>query len=147
MIENEICPPSESVRSLTVHPGDIEALRRAITVCGHAVLANRVLAVAPKMFLLTLKRKEGALGDRGIRINAVAPGDAETDMSNFTRTESGRSHALGMQTLKQRLAQPDDIGGVVALLVSEGSPLDHRRHHPRQRRLETLKGTSSAAPS
>ena len=31
---------------------------------------------------------------------------------------NGRNSALGMQTLK-RIAQPDDIGGVVAFLVSE----------------------------
>jgi hypothetical protein len=142
MIENEILPAIGERTAAAVHAGNIEALRRAITVRGHAVRANRVLAVASKMFSLTLKRKEGALGDRGIRINAVAPGAVETDMPNFTRTESG----LGMQTLKQRLALPDDSGGG-AFLVSEGSPLDHRRHHPRRRRLETLKGTSWPAPS
>ena len=58
------------------------------------------------------------LGARGIRVNAVAPGVVETDMSNFTKTENGRNFALGMQALK-RIAQPDDIGGVVAFLASE----------------------------
>jgi 3-oxoacyl-[acyl-carrier protein] reductase len=58
------------------------------------------------------------LGGRGIRVNAVAPGVVETDMSNFTKTENGRTFALGMQALK-RIAQPDDIGGVVAFLASE----------------------------
>ena len=58
------------------------------------------------------------LGARGIRVNAVAPGVVETDMSNFTKTENGRNFALGMQALK-RIAQPDDISGVVAFLASE----------------------------
>jgi NAD(P)-dependent dehydrogenase (short-subunit alcohol dehydrogenase family) len=39
-------------------------------------------------------------------------------MSNFAKTEAGRDFTLGMQALK-RLAQPDDIGGVVAFLASE----------------------------
>jgi NAD(P)-dependent dehydrogenase (short-subunit alcohol dehydrogenase family) len=39
-------------------------------------------------------------------------------MSNFTKTENGRNFALGMQALK-RIAQPDDIGDVVAFLASE----------------------------
>jgi len=59
-----------------------------------------------------------ALGPRGIRVNAVAPGVVETDMSSFTKTDAGRDLALGMQALK-RLAQPDDIGGVVAFLASD----------------------------
>ena len=45
-------------------------------------------------------------------------GVVETDMSKFTKTEVGRDFALGMRALK-RLAQPDDIGGVVAFLASE----------------------------
>ncbi len=58
------------------------------------------------------------LGPRGIRVNAVAPGIVETDMSNFAKTDEGRAYALGIQALK-RLAQPDDIGGVVAFLASD----------------------------
>jgi 3-oxoacyl-[acyl-carrier protein] reductase len=58
------------------------------------------------------------LGARGIRVNAVAPGVVQTDMSNFTKTEAGRDYTLGMQALK-RLAEPDDIGGVVAFLASD----------------------------
>ena len=52
-----------------------------------------------------------ALGERGIRVNAVAPGVVETDMSNFTKTDAGRAATLAMQALK-RVAQPEDIGGV-----------------------------------
>jgi len=59
-----------------------------------------------------------ALGERGIRVNAVAPGVVETAMSNFAKTESGRNLTLGMQALK-RVAQPDDIGGLVAFLASD----------------------------
>jgi len=59
-----------------------------------------------------------ALGERGIRVNAVAPGVVETDMSSFAKTDVGRDLTLGMQALK-RVAQPDDIGGVVAFLASD----------------------------
>jgi 3-oxoacyl-[acyl-carrier protein] reductase len=59
-----------------------------------------------------------ALGARGIRVNAVAPGVVETDMSNFTKTEAGREATLGMQALK-RVARPDDIAPVVAFLASD----------------------------
>ncbi|MFM0714884.1 SDR family oxidoreductase [Paraburkholderia strydomiana] len=61
-----------------------------------------------------------ALGERGIRVNAVAPGVVETDMSNFTKTDEGRAATLGMQALK-RLAQPDEIGDAVAFLASDAA--------------------------
>ena len=59
-----------------------------------------------------------ALGPRGIRVNAVAPGIVATDMSNFAKTAEGREYAMGIQALK-RVAQPDDIGGVIAFLASD----------------------------
>jgi 3-oxoacyl-[acyl-carrier protein] reductase len=65
-----------------------------------------------------VKHFAAALGPRGIRVNAVAPGVVETEMSNFTKTEAGREVTLGMQALK-RIAQPDDIAPVVAFLASD----------------------------
>jgi 3-oxoacyl-[acyl-carrier protein] reductase len=65
-----------------------------------------------------VKHFASLLGERHIRVNAVAPGVVATEMSNFTKTDAGRDLALGMQAFK-RLAQPDDIGGVVAFLASE----------------------------
>jgi NAD(P)-dependent dehydrogenase (short-subunit alcohol dehydrogenase family) len=59
-----------------------------------------------------------ALGPRGIRVNAVAPGVTDTEMSNFAKTEAGRSFILGMQAL-QRIAEPADIASVVPFLASD----------------------------
>jgi 3-oxoacyl-[acyl-carrier protein] reductase len=69
--------------------------------------------------LVTLVRYWAAiLGPRGIRVNAVAPGVIDTDMSNFTKTEAGREAALGMQALK-RIGKPEDVADVVAFLASD----------------------------
>ncbi len=57
-----------------------------------------------------------AFGERGIRVNAVAPGVVATEMSSFAQTEEGRDFTLGMQALK-RVAQPDDIASVIAFLA------------------------------
>jgi NAD(P)-dependent dehydrogenase (short-subunit alcohol dehydrogenase family) len=65
-----------------------------------------------------VKHFAAALGPHGIRVNAVAPGVVQTDMSNFTKTDTGRDFTLSMQALK-RLAEPDDIGGVIAFLASD----------------------------
>ena len=60
------------------------------------------------------------LGPRGIRVNAVAPGVIDTDMSNFTKTEQGRATVMGMQAIK-RIGQPDDVASVVAFLASDAA--------------------------
>jgi NAD(P)-dependent dehydrogenase (short-subunit alcohol dehydrogenase family) len=65
-----------------------------------------------------VKHFASMLGARGIRVNAVAPGVVETDMSSFTKSDAGRDYVFAMQAFK-RLAQPDDIAGVVAFLASE----------------------------
>jgi 3-oxoacyl-[acyl-carrier protein] reductase len=67
-----------------------------------------------------VKHWAAILGSRGIRVNAVAPGVIDTDMSNFTKTEAGREVTLGMQALK-RIGKPEDVADVVAFLASDGS--------------------------
>ena len=67
-----------------------------------------------------VKNWAAILGPRGIRVNAVAPGVIDTDMSNFTKTEAGREVALGIQALK-RLGKPEDVADVVTFLASDGA--------------------------
>jgi 3-oxoacyl-[acyl-carrier protein] reductase len=67
-----------------------------------------------------VKHFAAALGERGVRVNAVAPGVVDTDMSKFARTDAGREFTLGMQAL-QRVAQPDDIAEVIAFLASDAA--------------------------
>jgi 3-oxoacyl-[acyl-carrier protein] reductase len=93
----------------------------ARTVAGNPNLENpSILAYAStKGALETLVMNWAAiLGPRGIRVNAVAPGVIDTDMSNFTKTEAGREVALGMQALK-RIGKPEDVADVVAFLASD----------------------------
>jgi 3-oxoacyl-[acyl-carrier protein] reductase len=88
------------------------------SLAAHASVNNLSAYAATKGAIDTLvKQFAAALGPKGIRVNAVAPGVVETDMSTFTKTEAGRDAALGMQALK-RIAQPDDIADVVAFLAS-----------------------------
>ena len=67
-----------------------------------------------------VKNWAAILGPRDIRVNAVAPGVIDTDMSNFAKTEAGRELTLGMQALK-RIGKPDDVADVVAFLASDAA--------------------------
>jgi 3-oxoacyl-[acyl-carrier protein] reductase len=90
------------------------------SLAAHASVGNRLSAyAATKGATDTLvKHFASALGARGIRVNAVAPGVVETDMSSFAKTEEGRDFTLSMQALK-RMAQPDDIAGAIGFLASD----------------------------
>jgi 3-oxoacyl-[acyl-carrier protein] reductase len=93
----------------------------ARAVVGKPGLDNpSILAYAStKGALETLVRNWAAiLGPQGIRVNAVAPGVIDTDMSNFAKTEAGREVTLGMQALK-RIGKPEDVADVVAFLASD----------------------------
>ena len=95
----------------------------AHAVAGKPDLGNpSILAYAStKGALETLVKHWAAiLGPHGIRVNAVAPGVIDTDMSNFTKTEAGREVTLGMQALK-RIGKPEDVADVVAFVASDGA--------------------------
>jgi NAD(P)-dependent dehydrogenase (short-subunit alcohol dehydrogenase family) len=93
------------------------------TVVGKPGVDNpSILAYASTKGALEVLVKNWAaiLGPSGIRVNAVAPGVIDTDMSNFTKTEAGREVALGMQALK-RLGKPEDVADVVAFVASDAA--------------------------
>jgi NAD(P)-dependent dehydrogenase (short-subunit alcohol dehydrogenase family) len=62
------------------------------------------------------------LGARGIAANTIAPGAIETDFSGGMVRDNPQVNAMvaGFTALG-RAGQPDDIGGVIALLLGEGS--------------------------
>jgi NAD(P)-dependent dehydrogenase (short-subunit alcohol dehydrogenase family) len=89
------------------------------SLAARGAVGNLAAYAATKGAIDTLIRHfAAALGDRGVRVNAVAPGIVATEMSNFAKTEAGRSFALGLQALK-RLAEPDDIARAIAFLASD----------------------------
>ncbi|NRQ43450.1 SDR family oxidoreductase [Rheinheimera sp. YQF-2] len=60
------------------------------------------------------------LGPRGIRVNVLAPGAIATDFGGGTvRDNDSVNQYLASQTALGRVGQADDIGGMVALLLSE----------------------------
>src|SRR3984957_16886015 len=95
----------------------------ALSVVGKPGLENpSILAyAATKGALEALVRNWAAvLGPGGTRVNAVAPGVIDTDLSSVAKTEAGREAALEMQALK-RIGKPEDVADVVAFLASDAA--------------------------
>lgn len=91
------------------------------SLAAHSVVGNLSAYAATKGAIDTLvKHFASALGERGIRVNAVAPGVVPTEMSSFAKTEAGRDFTLGIQALK-RLSTPEDIAAAIAFLASDQS--------------------------
>ena len=56
-----------------------------------------------------------------IRVNAIAPGWVETELTKGAREDAARSEAIVARTPFGRWGKPDDIGGAVVFLCSEGA--------------------------
>ncbi|MFL6725596.1 MAG: SDR family NAD(P)-dependent oxidoreductase [Sphingomicrobium sp.] len=61
------------------------------------------------------------LGERGIRVNAIAPGAIDTEMAaDFVGTDEGKAQVKSIQALK-RVGQPSDIANVAGFLAGPDS--------------------------
>jgi NAD(P)-dependent dehydrogenase (short-subunit alcohol dehydrogenase family) len=62
------------------------------------------------------------LGPRGIAVNAIAPGAIETDFGGGLVRDNEQVNAhIAAQTALGRVGRPDDIGGAIATLLSDGA--------------------------
>jgi 3-oxoacyl-[acyl-carrier protein] reductase len=97
------------------------SVEMALSVIGDAGLAYfEALSSICKRAIWSKGASADILGASGIRVNAVAPGAIDTDMSNLMKTDAGREAVLGMQALK-RLGKPEDVADVVAFVASDAA--------------------------
>ncbi|MCY1249725.1 3-oxoacyl-[acyl-carrier-protein] reductase FabG [compost metagenome] len=62
------------------------------------------------------------LGPRGIAVNVLAPGAIETDFGGgVVRDDADMNAQIAAGTALGRVGLPDDIGGAIAALLSDGS--------------------------
>jgi NAD(P)-dependent dehydrogenase (short-subunit alcohol dehydrogenase family) len=109
------------VQQLLPALGDGSSVILLSSLAAHAAVGELSAYAATKGAVDTLvKHLAAALGPRGVRVNAVAPGVIDTEMSSFARTEAGQAFTLGMQALK-RIGHAEDVAPVVAFLASDAA--------------------------
>jgi len=108
------------------------AAREKLGASGHGVIINTAsmlsyfggpltpaYAASKGAIVQLTKSLAVAWADKGIRVNAIAPGWIETDLTRGAREDAARSQAILARTPMKRWGIPADIGGVVAHLCSD----------------------------
>jgi NAD(P)-dependent dehydrogenase (short-subunit alcohol dehydrogenase family) len=92
------------------------------SVVARVAFENNAIYAATKGAVEVLARNLAQeLGNRGIRVNAIAPGAIQTDMTEtLLGTEEARDYIKSLQALK-RVGQPDDIADAILFLASDQS--------------------------
>jgi 3-oxoacyl-[acyl-carrier protein] reductase len=111
--------PYFTIQQLLPILGDGASVIFTSSVVARAQVGDLSAYAATKGAVNTLvKNLAPVLGPRGVRVNAVAPGVIETDLSGFAKTDDGKAYTLSLQSLK-RVGQPDDIAGAYVFLASD----------------------------
>ena len=92
------------------------------SIVAKTVIGGATAYALTKGAIDTLTRYLAAeLGERGIRVNAIAPGAIDTDMAAaFVGTDDGKAMVKQMQALK-RIGQTEDIARVAGFLAGPDS--------------------------
>lgn len=100
---------------LKARGGSIVNVASIVGLTGNAGQVNYSASKAGVVAMTKSAAKE--LGSRGVRVNAVAPGYIETDMTKDLPQEA--AVAFADQIALKRLGQPEDVAKVVAFLAGD----------------------------
>ena len=122
--------PLLSDRGAIVNVGS-SSTRPGVTTPGYAAYAAMKGAI--EVFTRYLAKE---LGPRGITANVVAPGAIATDFAGgIVRDTPALRDRLGSETALGRVGEPDDVGGVIAAVLSD------RYGYVTNQRIEASGGT------
>ena len=111
LVTDAAVPHLEKTRGIVVFVSSTAGQRGE---AGHSAYA------ATKGALISYTKSLAAeLGPRGIRVNCVAPGWVETDLTRDALADPGRRREIEASIPLGRVAQPADVAGPVLFLVSD----------------------------
>jgi NAD(P)-dependent dehydrogenase (short-subunit alcohol dehydrogenase family) len=111
-------------RELVRHPGERKgAIVNMSSVNGRLAIPSIASYNASKGAIDQLTRVMAlALADRGVRVNAVAPGTIATELAaQAVLTSDEARHRILSRTPMKRLGEPSEIADVVAFLLSDAA--------------------------
>lgn len=109
--------PIKLVHGLRNNLKDGGAVVNIVSVDGFCAAFDTVAYAASKAALISVTKSLAALlGSRGIRVNAIAPGWVETEMTADTMPDESKE-----LTPLKRNAKPEEVANVASFLLSEQS--------------------------
>lgn len=110
---------SQAVARRMVERGASGAIVNVASVAGLTAMSGRVAYVASKHGVVGLTKMMALdLGSRGIRVNAVAPGAVETELTGLADSPEARARVAASHPLG-RAGQPEEVAELIVYLASD----------------------------